>query len=101
MKIPQSHIPTPLLGLPYQLWLVGNPQIKLCQHILTPGGKPPARVTSSVSGIIASSGKVASIAQPVVVIPPTNTNVIPPASSSGQPLWVQPMNNQLLRDILI
>ena len=41
-------------------------------------GKPQARVTSSVSGIIASLGQVAAVTQPTVVIPPTNTNVIPP-----------------------
>ena len=51
------------------------------------------RVTSYVSGIIASSGQVAAVAQPAVVIPPSNTNVVPPPSSSGQPLGVQPVNN--------
>ena len=42
------------------------------------GGQPPTRVTSSISGIIASSGQVAAIAQPIVVIPPTNMNFVPP-----------------------
>ena len=57
------------------------------------GGKPPSRVTSSVSGIITSLGQVAAVAQLAVVIPPTNTNVVPPPSSSGQPLGVQPVKN--------
>ena len=57
------------------------------------GGQPPVQVTSSVSGIISSSGQVAAVAQPTVVIPPTNTNFIPTPSSSGQPLGVQPVNN--------
>ena len=41
-------------------------------------GKPSVRFTSSVSGIISSSGKFTAVAKPEVVIPPTNTNVIPP-----------------------
>ena len=57
------------------------------------GGKPPARVTSSVSGIIASSGKVSAVAQPLVVIPPIHTNVVLPPSILGQSLGVQPVNN--------
>ena len=48
---------------------------------------------SYVSGIIASSGQVSAVAQPAVVNPPTNTNVVNPPSSSGQPLGVQPVNN--------
>ena len=48
---------------------------------------------SSVSVIITSSGQVLSIAQPAVLIPPTNTNVVNPTSSSGQPLGVKPVNN--------
>ena len=57
------------------------------------GEKPPVWVTSSVSGTISSSGQVAAISQPTVVIPPTNTNVVPPPSSLGQPSGVQPINN--------
>ena len=48
---------------------------------------------SSISGIIASSGQVAAKAQPAVVIPPTNTNVLLPPSSSGQPLGMKLVNN--------
>ena len=48
---------------------------------------------SSVSGIIASLGQVATVSQPAVVIPSTNTDVAPPPSISGKPLGVQPVNN--------
>ena len=42
---------------------------------------------------MASSGQVAVVAQPTVVIPPTNTHVVPPPYSTGQPLGPQPINN--------
>ena len=42
------------------------------------GGKPMMRVTLPISGIMSSSGQVVAVAQPVVVIPPTNTHVVPP-----------------------
>ena len=56
-------------------------------------GQPLVRVMSSVSGIISSSGQVAAVAQPAVVIPPTNTHVVSPPSSTGEPLGPQPVNN--------
>ena len=57
------------------------------------GGQPPTQITLPVSETLPSSGQVAAVAQPTVVIPPTNTNVVPPPSSSGKPLGVQPINN--------
>ena len=57
------------------------------------GGQPLVRVTLPISGTMSSSGQVALIAQPTMVMPPTNTYLVPPQSSTIQPLGSQPVNN--------
>ena len=52
-----------------------NQAMSIISHVW---GQPRVHVTSSIIGIIASLGQVAIVAQPVVIISPTNINVVPP-----------------------
>ena len=67
-----------------------NQAMSVKSHI---GEKPPAQVMSYVSGTMSSLGQVVAIAQPIVVIPTTNTNAFPPSSSTGQSIGPQPVKN--------
>ena len=57
-------------------------------------GQPPARVMSSVSGVSTSFRQTSIARQFAMFVPPTNTNMVNPSSSSGQPLGLQPIVNQ-------
>ena len=91
--IPIVSHPGPITRPSIPVMVVGKSTNQVMSAHSNIGGQPPMQVTSSISVIISSSGQVAAVAQPTVVIPPTNTNVVPTPCSIGQPLGPQPFNN--------
>ena len=60
----------------------------------TSGGKSPSQVVSLVCGVTSSARETHVVGQPTVIVPSTNTNVVIPPPSTGQPSGVQPVVNQ-------
>ena len=76
---PTASHPSPITRPSIPVMVGGKSTNQVMSTHYNARGKPPVQVTSSVSGIIASLGQVAVVSQPAIVIPPTNTNVVPPS----------------------
>ena len=83
--------------LPGLLHLGLNIQFMFRHYLLVSRGKPLARPTLSSTGIVPIQGKTSNIEPYIVYVPPTHTNVVNPASSSGHPLGAQPVTSQTSR----
>ena len=57
-------------------------------------GLPPIRPTLPTSGIVTNNRQTSIVGQSTEYVPHTNTNVVNPPSSSGQPSMAQPAVHQ-------
>ena len=76
-----------------------QPSISISSLPSSAGGKPSSRPMLSSTIIISSQGQTSGIDQSTFYVPPTNTNVVNPPSSLGQPLELGRRSEKPCHDI--